>query len=288
MFVLIAQASSGTGQLERPLRHACEGEAQHSRPLARERCLCAGATRSERVRQGRSPGASIATRHTILRHVNNMSGRTWVDQHWRSLLSGAIGILLGGIVGWWAGSASACERCQANTAGIEALGTWVGGIGTVAAVGFAVVAFRSEENSRRDLERRLLMTRREQDEHDRLEAEKITIRFSVRSYLAGDLATALLAQIHNGTSTTDVFKLSGKHEDFGTIGFTHKLEAGQSYDQNFLFGHMNGARPDPLQLPSKDLMAAWIQDQVQKIEISFELGGKRWSRVGGNPVEELP
>ena len=142
---------------------------------------------------------------TSVPRVSNGRGRAWIDHHWRSLLVGVAGVLLGGSVGWWAGSATACVRCQANAAGIEALGTWVGGLGTVAAVGFAVIAFRSEEQSRRDLERKLLTTRQEQAEHDHREAEQVSISFAVGSS-AGDRATELRAQVTNHTSTTDIYQ----------------------------------------------------------------------------------
>jgi hypothetical protein len=162
--------------------------------------------------------------------------RAWIDNHWRSVLFGVTGFLVGGVTGWWAGSATACVNCQANTAGIEALGTWVGGLGTVAAVAFAVIAFRSEEQSRRDMERQLLTNRREQDEHDRKEAQDVTISFTTGATIGGDRATELRVTVRNGTSTSDVYRLSGNHDDFGTIGFKHTLKPGETHLQRYLFG----------------------------------------------------
>ena len=219
--------------------------------------------------------------------MSNGSQRAWIDRHWRSLLFGVIGLLLGGVVGWWAGSATACQSCQANTAGIEALGTWVGGLGTVAAVGFAVVAFRSEEQSRRDLERRLLSTRREQDEQDLAEAQQITISFSVGSTFGNGDATELRAQVRNGTSSTEMYKLSGAHSEYGTIGYRHVLKAGDTYTQNYLFGHMNAARPASVPVPVGPAKQQWLHDHLDNIDITFELRDKRWRRRGDQLVEEI-
>ena len=214
-------------------------------------------------------------------------GRAWIDHHWRSLLFGVAGVLLGGVVGWWAGSATACVHCEANAAGIEALGTWVGGVGTVAAVGFAVIAFRSEEQSRRDLERQLLTTRREQLEHDRKEAEQVTISFMVGSTVAGDQATELRAQVTNGTSTSEVYKLSGEHDDFETIGFEHTLGPGKTYTQSYMFGHMNARRPTPVKLPPNDDRPEWLNQHKNKIQIRFELRDREWTRRGDSPITEV-
>ncbi|WP_156367975.1 hypothetical protein [Aeromicrobium sp. Leaf291] len=154
-------------------------------------------------------------------------------------------------------------------------------------MGFAVIAFRSEEQSRRDLERRLLSTRREQDKQDLAEAEQVTISFSVGSTFGSGEASGLRVSVRNGTSSTDVFKLSGSHDDFGTIGYKHALTPGDTYTQNFLFGHMNAARPDTVPVPVGPARQEWLDDHLDKIEITFELRDKRWLRRGGRPAEEV-
>lgn len=64
------------------------------------------------------------------------------------------GLAVGGTVGWWIGSLAACVdagvQCSVSVDAVAALGTWVGGLGTVAAVMFAAASFRRERQMERD------------------------------------------------------------------------------------------------------------------------------------------
>lgn len=91
----------------------------------------------------------------------------WLDAHWRSAFLVFVGVVVGAAVGWWLGSWTSCgNACEPRVSAIEAVGTWVGGLGTVGAVGFAVIAFRAEERERRAAE-----VQRRDDE--RIERERL-------------------------------------------------------------------------------------------------------------------
>lgn len=157
-------------------------------------------------------------------------GRAWIDQHWRSVAFGVAGVLIGGVAGWWAGSATACasEGCEANAAAIKALGTWVGGLGTVAAVAFAVVAFRSEEASRREMELRLHSTEEENEKRARNEASQVRVHILIGS-TDGTGITEVRVRVSNGTNTTTAYKVEGKHQEFGRLAMVHRIDAGKSH-----------------------------------------------------------
>lgn len=61
-----------------------------------------------------------------------------------------IGVLVGGVLGWLTGSWTSCassSACELRVNSVEALGTWVGGLGTVGALLYAAREF-SQRNSR--------------------------------------------------------------------------------------------------------------------------------------------
>src|SRR4051812_5248420 len=83
------------------------------------------------------------------------------------------GLLLGGAVGWWAGSWTACSAggCKIRVDSIEAAGTWVGGLATAAGLVFTASELRQNRlasTARRELERRDL----------RIQARQVTVQAS--------------------------------------------------------------------------------------------------------------
>jgi hypothetical protein len=87
------------------------------------------------------------------------------------------------IVGVWLGGFMACagERCQFRADVFEGTGTWVGGIGTITALGFAFLVFRTEDRARRDelalsrldAEKARDASRREEEERQRAMAAAV-------------------------------------------------------------------------------------------------------------------
>jgi hypothetical protein len=86
----------------------------------------------------------------------------WIGRFAGHTVGALLGLAAGLSIGWLFGSLTACSGtgCKANAAAIEAAGTWVGGLGTIAAVFFATNQFRAEqrhrvqEQMRRDAETR--------------------------------------------------------------------------------------------------------------------------------------
>ncbi|MBB1513781.1 hypothetical protein H5399_14400 [Tessaracoccus sp. MC1627] len=74
----------------------------------------------------------------------------WLDAANASFAIG--GFAAGGALGWWAGSFATCAaaavQCQASVDAIAAVGTWVGGLGTVGAVIYAAATLRRDEQLR--------------------------------------------------------------------------------------------------------------------------------------------
>jgi hypothetical protein len=196
------------------------------------------------------------------------------------------GLLVGVAIGWWAGSFTACSRstngCETRVASIEALGTWVGGLGTVAAVMFAAVTFRNEERSRREAERRSRMTQLERERLDQDEAEQVSIRCQIGSFTA-ERVTEVRVHVHNGTNSTPLYKLRGRLERFGNLNTKHELEAGKTATKSFPMGYMGTTLPAvPVPLDERD---EWLADLTSKVVIVFEMNGEKWMRTGNGPIE---
>jgi hypothetical protein len=220
--------------------------------------------------------------------------------------------LVGLVVGFIAGGylacspASACEF-KADLAG--ALGTWVGGLGTIGALVFAVIAFRSEEESRRRdehariraeaarqveaaaardeaarvREERAEIARRE-IERDKSQARRVLATIQIGANSANRILTVHL-DIYNGTDAIPIHKLGGTVEGLGPIEYRETLGPGEHHRQHFNRGSLSGSLDPAWQMPSEADRPTWERDQTQKVMMSFELNGRRWKKQGARPPE---
>lgn len=210
---------------------------------------------------------------------------SWLVRHWHQIVWLVGGILIGGTAGWLAGSYTTCARsqagCEVRWESIEAAGTWVGGLGTIAAVLAAVVAFRSEEQARRDQMDQEISESRERLRIARREAGKVQVDAIVGG-TAGHEITEIRVHVTNGTNTTPAFKLTGSADGLGPLRELHRLDPGEGATTSFRFGHNSGNQR--IDVPM-DEHQQYVADLAARVEIEFEMNGHRWKRVGSGPVE---
>lgn len=228
---------------------------------------------------------------------------SWLDTHWKTLAAAFFGLTVGAALGWWLGSWTSCgDSCEPSVATIEAIGTWVGGLGTVGAVGFAVLAFRTEQRERRAAEQK-----RREEEHAEREKAAETLRLqTARSeqeragILARDTTAAALVTIEcrygshdghhftsiqfikfNGVSESPAYNVDAIHDRFGPLGSrTHTLAAGEK--ETFTVpGQLLTATP--IEVPND--FTAWQLEQANQVTLTFTLRGRRWQRRGSGLVE---
>ncbi|TCC08531.1 hypothetical protein [Kribbella soli] len=214
-----------------------------------------------------------------------------------------VALSIGLTTGWWAGAfTTACgpADCHANWDAIEAIGTWVGGIGTVAAVLFAVRAFRSEEAARRDEQAtRVVQMQREQDAEfekrlaaardlDRIHTEANMVFGVVTAYVGNRVEIQCIrVSIRNGANETETFKMSGELPGYGQTRLVHSLAGGQS-EQLAAFGQPLGTPTDqlPKAVPEAD-RARFYEELTAALTITFDMNGRSWRRVGRREAELL-
>lgn len=235
----------------------------------------------------------------------------WLQRYGRGLAWGSVGVLLGIVVGFVAGGYLACapsESCEFKADLAGALGTWIGGLGTIGALVFAVVAFRNEEAARRRDEQARIEAeaarqveaaaareeaarereaaaeaRQRELERQTSDARRVRIGAQIGG-TTGDTLTEFRAYVRNGTSTVLAHHVTGVSEEFGSLGYEHTLEPGGVLSQRFR-GLTISRRP-AIQLPAdKDARDEWLQEQIELVDITFEMHGKRWTRRGTGPVE---
>lgn len=240
------------------------------------------------------------------------SARDW---HLSALLFGGIGLLVGGVIGFVAGGWASCapsEACEFKADLAGALGTWVGGLGTIGALIFAVRAFRSEEASRRQEERDRLVAerlRREEAELARAEVQRqraeeadrdrqaadelerqanlITIRWQVGGTFGPPQnrhANELRAFVLNGASTTSIHHVTGESATYGSLGSKHTVRPGESLAREYRFRPF-GNDGDAVPIPADE--QGWLSSLAEEVTIEFEMNGQRWTRRGSEPVERL-
>lgn len=227
---------------------------------------------------------------------------SWLDAHWRSAFALFVGLIVGAAVGWWLGSWTSCgSACEPQVSAIEAVGTWVGGLGTVGAVGFAVIAFRAEERERRAAEvqrrkderkerdqveesARIERLRREQEQvaefaRDEKAAALVTIESNWGSHDGHHFSEIRFIKF-NGVSESPAYNVDAVHDRFGPLGSrTHTLEAGKA-ETAALRG-----RPlttNPIAVPADK--AAWQRAEADHVTLTFTLRGRRWQRRGSGAV----
>jgi hypothetical protein len=217
----------------------------------------------------------------------------WLVQHWRGVGLTLAGFLAGGVTGWWAGSFTACAStgCEVRVASIEALGTWLGGLGTIAAVLAAVVAFRSEESARREQIARLARTRREQEGRDEEDANWVKASVSVFSHrIISDVeqVTSFTLVVTNRALASTAQRVLAHSPKWGTFPSARQLGPDETIQKTISLSpddRSEHLRPFPK--PSSAEYDAWRADVLSSITIEFVMNGQRWRRQGEQPAERL-
>lgn len=216
----------------------------------------------------------------------------WFVEHWRGVGLVWAGLVVGGTIGWWAGSFTACASggCQVRVDSIGALGTWVGGLGTIAAVLAAVVAFKGEEDARREEIARLGRTRREQMDRDEEEANRIVVSAQINStavYSQVRSVTEFTIAVANNARTSTAHDLTAFSSEWGQIARGCRLDSNaRPVSKHVRLGSDRGnQRPEPFPEPQDH--AAWSKEVVEGVTIDFEMNDQRWRRVGNTPVERV-
>lgn len=222
-----------------------------------------------------------------------------------------VALLFGLAVGWWAGSfttACAPAACQANVDAIEAAGTWVGGLGTVAAVLFAARVFTSEERARRDeQETRILQMQQEQDaklearlaaerEMNRVRAEANLIVGAVSRDVSDPVQVrSIRVTASNHANETAAFKVNAELPGYGALAMAHKVESGATESLGVFgdqfgvpTGDMFGLKTEhlPRAIPGNE-REKFYADLTSTLVVTYEMNGRRWRRRGDGPVELL-
>lgn len=204
----------------------------------------------------------------------------WFDLWAPRLGWAAVGALIVGPIAWWGGAWVGCSRskagCEYRADSVEALGTWFGAVGTVAAVLAAVYAFRSEERARKQSERKESLKQRAVERRYAREAQGVTISTGGTT-TAGAIVLDYEIIVTNGADQTTLYGLRG-HDPTGSLRSEHSLgPAGTSRTRrNRRDGR--GSEPD---LPLPDMMA-WV---VERTTIKFRMNERYWSRTGNARTE---
>lgn len=197
------------------------------------------------------------------------------------------GCLVGLALGWWVGSFTACvatERgCEVRVQSIEAAGTWVGGVGTVLAVGAAVLAYRSEERSRREEERQKEIAAQQRASQALENAKRVVVTAQVVSY-TGDAITQLAFEIRNGASQTSAFDLNLSHDTYGPFQPEHSLAPGRQVAREVFFGERYQREVPQVPRGQRD---EWLRRQLDQTKLQFVMKNVQWCRVGDAEPTEM-
>ncbi|MFC7490052.1 MULTISPECIES: hypothetical protein [unclassified Knoellia] len=196
------------------------------------------------------------------------------------LLGLAVGVA-GGF--WWGSYAGACyddSSCTVRWDAVSAVGTWVGGLGTIAAVLVAARTFQGEEKARRRAARRAALTAAERQNEDQKNAALIRVGTSVGSYTRSHI-TELRFAVHNDSTENPVFKVRLQNKEWGIDAqVCHRLDAGHGNTYQVKFG-FNSGRESP-SVPEDDRQA-WLDQILEATIMSFEMNDRVWTRRGQSP-----
>lgn len=188
------------------------------------------------------------------------------------LLGPLIGVVAGFVIGWGVGSWTACAPgpgCEVRVNAIGALGTWVGGLGTVGALIYGVRTFRDDA-----AERKRAIT---------LDSRRSAVRYKPMAPIRSGTYTKVNIAVTNqgAVDMTDVSLVLDRGTDAETVlGSADQVHSGR------LFGVTKSVEELGLQeLPTEPQQAA---NKVVKAELAprvslvFSVGGERFVRVGSD------
>ncbi|WP_228941829.1 hypothetical protein [Nocardioides sp. Leaf374] len=244
----------------------------------------------------------------------------FVERHAVALASLLGGLIVGGLLGWWVASYVQCSAgdsgCETNVDAVGAAGTWVGGLGTIGAVLFAVVAFRSEESARRQErqlaevaeadrrreleaaaeERAVLAADREQRERERAEADaRMQLEAdAVSPFLkvggtSSMFVSILTVGVYNANATAVAYKVKIVHPEWGPLPEMQAVAAGRRESYNLGVGtHPVKSTAIPAGwLPHSDEAPAFLKRQAEFVTISFVMHDRSWRKTGSGVAERI-
>lgn len=190
---------------------------------------------------------------------------------------------------WWGSFVGACRddsSCAARWDGVGAVGTWVGGLGTIAAVLIAARAFQGEERARRREARRAAMSQTQRELEDRKEAELVRLETMVGGY-NHEYINQMRFTVRNESNETPAFKVRIRYDPWGIDALIeHKLEAGKVTQYSVDFGGSSG-RSSIAMTPAEH--AIWARSILIDARLFFEMNDRQWMRIGeGVPMLAIP
>lgn len=197
-------------------------------------------------------------------------------------------LLVGLVIGFWAGGFTSCagKGCEVRVDSMEALGTWVGGLGTIAAVIYAAAAFRHDHEKRAEAAHEEAVARKRKDLAELRDAEQVTVRCQIGGstpYPPNVQVTEFRVFVENGANTEPLFKLSGHVPGFGPLSREKRLEAGAQAVTQF-------RKPRTPNMPFTILSGEerqYERARARQVSISFEMHNRLWRRIGDDPIEEV-
>lgn len=193
----------------------------------------------------------------------------------------AVGLLVGGPLGWLVGSYLSCSRavsgCELRADSIEAAGTWFGAIGTILAVLVAAQAYQAEQDKRRTDQRQAERSAREHESSVKEEADRVRISCDVEKVRCGQVR-GYVVSVTNDADHTSLTRLQGR--DFaGPLVSKRAMWVGQIVTTKRGSGDWEATLDTPT---DKSAFEKWC---VQQVEIMFMMHGRYWRRVGYDDVE---
>lgn len=215
------------------------------------------------------------------------------DGWWRRIFrylvstrSGSVIILLAGIaIGWWAGSFTACagKGCEVRVDSIEALGTWVGGVGTIAALYWAGASHRQREEERREAEARAKLTAQEQQDLYESEAEEVvlSVHFGGGTAMIADLVRF---RVKNNAIKTPIYKVVCVVEGWPRVAEVREIGPGALGEFEYKTSNAKGKLPAPVAAPMR---VKWQDDLLAIMTVTWTMNGIRWTRTANGPVKRV-
>ena len=158
----------------------------------------------------------------------------------------------------------------------------MGGVGTILAVGAAILAFRSEERSRRSSERREEDAKRQRSRQALENATRIVVMAKLVSH-TGDDITEIVFEISNGASEVSAFDLTLTHDEYGPFSPEHSLDPGRRVTRPVQFGERHNRIIPRVPQGQRD---EWLRQQLSGAELRFKMSDVEWLRVGeAQPIE---
>lgn len=206
----------------------------------------------------------------------------WFDRHSAHLGWAVTGLVIGAVVGWWAGSFTACvagPACEVRVGSIEAAGTWVGGLGTVAAVLAAVAALRLDRETREAEARLASLTARQRELHLTADANRLLIQWQVNHWQGQRLLGAVLS-VTNRSDETPIYRVQAT-SPLGAPLRARLLKPGATEQVDVDLRNRKGPVPD---LADK---SAFETEQLAQVLVYFKMNGRYWRKGGLDAQAEL-